>query len=248
MEGIYANVKYDDSVDPKASQHQRGPRSSGRRFHGAVVLFLGLLSVFLLAGLIGLGVHYHVSAHGSAADFSIMKENLTERLQASNNKLSSVFEERDLLNASLTEVTKRLICCQKKACPAGWRRFMCSCYLLSSESGSWTRGGQDCTNRGAHLVIIDSTEEQMFLSNFTEAETWSWIGLIDKDTEGTWMWVDGSPLTLRYWEAEQPDNGGGHAKWGEEDCAHIRTGKKTAENWNDRSCDASLRWICEKKI
>lgn len=38
---------------------------------------------------------------------------------------------------------------------------------------------------------------QTFLSNFTEAETWSWIGLIDKDTEGTWMWVDGSPLTLR---------------------------------------------------
>lgn len=54
-----------------------------------------------------------------------------------------------------------MLCVPEKACPAGWRRFMCSCYLLSSESGSWTRGGQDCTNRGAHLVIIDSTEEQV---------------------------------------------------------------------------------------
>lgn len=33
-----------------------GPRSSERRFHGYVVLCLGLLSVSLLAGLIGLGV------------------------------------------------------------------------------------------------------------------------------------------------------------------------------------------------
>ncbi|XP_070832432.1 C-type lectin domain family 4 member E-like [Chaetodon trifascialis] len=253
MEEIYANIECDKSVDQKASQYQRGPRSSERRFHGAVVLFLGLLSVFLLVGLIGLGVHCHVSARDSAADFSIMKEFLTEHLQASNSKLSSVIEERDLLNASLTEVTNELnklesLSGQKKTCPAGWRKFMSSCYLLSNESDSWTRSEQDCTNRGAHLVVINSTEEQTFLSNFTNVETWSWIGLIDKDMEGTWKWIDGTPLTLRYWEAGQPDNGGGDPQWGEEDCAHIRTGKKTEENWNDRSCDVSLRWICEKKI
>ena len=40
-----------------------GPRSSERRFHGAVVLCLGLLSVFLLAGLIGLGVHRESDFH-----------------------------------------------------------------------------------------------------------------------------------------------------------------------------------------
>ena len=49
-------------------------------------------------------------------------------------------------------------------------------------------------------------------------------------------------LTCRYWETNEPNNGG----VGEEDCAHIRTGKKTEDNWNDLSCDASLRWICEK--
>uniref|UniRef100_A0A3Q0RHA7 C-type lectin domain-containing protein n=1 Tax=Amphilophus citrinellus TaxID=61819 RepID=A0A3Q0RHA7_AMPCI len=135
---------------------------------------------------------------------------------------------------------------REKACPAGWRTFSGSCYFLSTESGSWTRARQDCRGKGADLVIIDVNSEQTFLSKLTKSETWSWIGLTDGCIEGTWKWIDESSLTLRYWEAKQPDNGGGDPKWGEEDCAHIRSGKNTEENWNDRSCEADLRWICEK--
>ncbi|XP_067371561.1 C-type lectin domain family 17, member A-like [Channa argus] len=76
--------------------------------------------------------------------------------------------------------------------------------------------------------------------------TWWWIGLTDREEEGTWKWIDGALLTQRYWETKQPDNGIGDTMWGEEDCAHIRTQKKTKNNWNDLSCDASLHWICEK--
>ncbi|XP_045910505.1 C-type lectin domain family 4 member E-like [Micropterus dolomieu] len=246
MEEIYINVEYDKSVDSTPSQNQTGLRSSERRFHGAVVLCLGLLSVFLLAGLIGLTVLYH----HSAADFSTINTNLMERLQASNNKLSSMSEERELLNASLIETTKelnRLQCLARKnkSCPAGWRMFLCSCYLLSNKSGLWTKGRQDCRNRGADLVVIDSAEEQTFLSDFIWVETW--IGLTDGEVEGSWKWIDGTKLTLRYWEAAQPDNGGGDPKWGEEDCAQIKPGKKTQENWNDLSCSTFLRWICEKE-
>ena len=53
-------------------------------------------------------------------------------------------------------------------------------------------------------------------------------------------------LTCRYWETEQPDNGNGNPYYGEEDCALMRSGKRTEKEWNDRSCDASVRWICEK--
>ena len=53
-------------------------------------------------------------------------------------------------------------------------------------------------------------------------------------------------LTCRYWGSNQPDNGNGVPKVGEEDCVHIISGKNTEYNWNDLSCDASLRWICEK--
>ncbi|XP_039674619.1 CD209 antigen-like protein E [Perca fluviatilis] len=246
MDDIYANVENDKSVNPRPSTNQTGPRSSERRFHGAVVLCLGLLSVFLLAGIIGLGVHYHVSLRGSAAELSFIKANLTERLQASDNKSSSLTEERDRLNSSLTEMAKELDRLkQKKTCPAGWRMFSSSCFLLSAESGSWEKGRQDCRERGADLVIIESSQEQTFLSEFVKKDTWYWIGLTDRDEEGTWKWVDGTPLTLKNWRTGQPDNGGGDPQSGEEDCAHI--GPTTTE-WNDMSCKSVMYWICGKKV
>ncbi|XP_028446219.1 CD209 antigen-like protein E [Perca flavescens] len=271
MDDIYANIRYDKSVDLRPSTNQTGPRSSERRFHGAVVLCLGLLSVFLLAGIISLGVHSadlstikanlteclqasddldrlkqnHVSLRGSAAELSSIKANLTERLQASENKSSSLSEERDRLNSSLTEMAKELDRLQqKKTCPAGWRMFSSSCYLLSAESGSWEKGRQDCRERGADLVVIESSEEQTFLSAFIKKDTWYWIGLTDRDEEWTWKWVDGTPLTLKNWRTEQPDNGGGDPQWGEEDC--VQVGPTTAE-WNDQSCENVMYWICEKK-
>ncbi|XP_051815202.1 CD209 antigen-like protein A isoform X3 [Acanthochromis polyacanthus] len=242
MEEIYANMKPPKAADPKLFRNQTGPRSSQRSFH-SVILCLGLLSVFLLLGLIVLGVHYR----DSAADLSSIKQNLTERLQASNDQLSFMTEERDQLNASLTEMTKerdrlQTLSKQNKTCPAGWSMFSCSCYLLSEKSGSWDEGRKDCEERGADLVVINSDEEQTFLSTLKKGHTW--IGLNDRQTEGTWMWVDGTPLTQSYWGENQPDNDGGSKDYGEEDCAHLRNNEKA--RWNDISCTASLQWICEK--
>ncbi|XP_051814605.1 CD209 antigen-like protein C [Acanthochromis polyacanthus] len=214
MEEIYVDMKPPKAADPKRSRNQTGPRSSQRSFH-SVILCLGLLSVFLLVGLIVLGVLYR----DSAADLSATKENLTK--------------ERDRLQT----LSK-----QKKTCPAGWKMFSCSCYLLSNESGSWNKSREDCRSKGADLVVINSAEEQTFLSTFTNKPTW--IGLNDIQTEGTWMWVDGTPLTQSYWSTNQPDNGGGSDQWGEEDCATIRNSENTL--WNDLPCTSYLQWICEK--
>ncbi|XP_026152073.1 C-type lectin domain family 4 member E-like [Mastacembelus armatus] len=196
----------------------------------------------------------------SATEVSAVKNNLTELLQASYDKILSLFEERDLLRtiskhmennltelrAQLTAMTEKSDWPKDRCCPAGWKMFGRTCYLLSVDSGSWDKGRQDCRDRGADLVVIDSREEQVFLSDLAPVDTWSWIGLTDKEVEGTWKWIDGSSLTTSYWDANQPDNGGGDPNCGEEDCAHIQTGKKITKNWNDLSCDASLRWICEK--
>ncbi|XP_068560738.1 CD209 antigen-like [Cebidichthys violaceus] len=304
MEEIYLNVEYEKSqVSSRPSRSHTGPRSSESRSHGAVVLSLGLLSVFLLAGLIGLGVHYHNSVGGSAADLSTIKANLTECLRASEDKLSSVSEERDLLNTSFTNLIEEkdelqrlstnlieekdrlqrlstnltkekdrlqrlstnlieekdglqrlstnLIeemdrrqrwCKQKKTCPEGWRMFRCSCYLLSTRSDSWEKSRKDCRDKGADLVIIDSLEEQKFLSSIIDRHR-IWIGLSDRDDEGTWKWIDGTPLTEAYWDLDEPNNGGGDH--GEEDCVEILGGRNADGNWNDVLCNNSLQWICE---
>uniref|UniRef100_A0A7N6BYC1 C-type lectin domain-containing protein n=1 Tax=Anabas testudineus TaxID=64144 RepID=A0A7N6BYC1_ANATE len=103
-------------------------------------------------------------------------------------------------------------------------QFSCSCYFLSTETGSWAEGRQDCRTRGADLVVVDSDEEQTFLSGFTSYS--AWISLSDLENQGTWKWIDGTPLTLTYWAGSQPDNGGGDPKYGEDDCAHIRKIRK----------------------
>ncbi|KAL6100419.1 uncharacterized protein ACO6RY_07572 [Pungitius sinensis] len=226
MEVIYSNVECDKLVDFTPRTNQTGPRSPRSRPHGAVAVSLGLLSVLLLAGLVGLGVHLH----------------------ASGDKLSSVSAERDQLKDNFTALSQekdrlQLLLKHKKTCPEGWRMFSCSCYLLSTRTDSWTNGRKDCRDQGADLVIIDSLEEQKFLSSIVTSHTW--IGLSDTEMEGTWKWVDGTPLTAAYWAdflGVQPDDFGGN-----EDCVEIHFWN-SERNWNDRDCTYSQKWICEKLV
>ncbi|XP_054888123.1 CD209 antigen-like protein A [Poeciliopsis prolifica] len=228
MEEIYMNV------DPEKSDWQipvaknEGSGGSKKKLYVGVIIFLGLLNVFLLIGLISLGVFY----------------NLTDRLQDSDDRLSVMTEERDRLKANLTEMIRlQSLLKEKKTCPAGWSMFSCSCYFLSTSSGSWDEARTDCMNRGGDLVVIDDDDEENLLSKMTKKETW--IGLNDKETEGSWKWVDDTPLTqavTKYWSNKQPDNGNGDSQYGEEDCVHITIEKL----WNDLKCSASLQWLCEK--
>uniref|UniRef100_A0A3Q1JNA6 C-type lectin domain-containing protein n=1 Tax=Anabas testudineus TaxID=64144 RepID=A0A3Q1JNA6_ANATE len=128
--------------------------------------------------------------------------------------LTEMTEERNKLKTNLTQLTAKhnrllcfanSICVTDKTCPDGWTKSCSSCYFLSTESGSWTTGREDCRTRGADLVVIHSAEEQVkltffvsvkqtFISTFTNTRTW--IGLNDRDNEGTWKWVDGTLLTV----------------------------------------------------
>ncbi|XP_041662853.1 CD209 antigen-like protein C [Cheilinus undulatus] len=248
MDEIYANIDYEKPDNEKTQTIQTSPGSSYQRFYRPVVLLLGLLNFLLLAGIVGLCV-YQASVHRSSAELSATKANLTEHLQAKDNQLSSLTEQRDLLNVSLTDMSKKLerlqsLSKQKKTCPARWRMFHCSCYFFSARKTSWDSSRQDCRNRDADLVVIDSSEEQEFLTNTLKG--WAWIGLTDRDTEDTWKWTDGTQLTLKYWGRGQPDSNGRNPQWGEEDCVHIMNDRAKEANWNDMRCDRSMLWICEK--
>ncbi|KAG8014935.1 hypothetical protein GBF38_003672 [Nibea albiflora] len=68
-----------------------------------------------------------------------------------------------------------------------------------------------------------------------------WIGLSDSETEGTWKWVDGTPMNISYWSSGEPNG----VPDREEDCGEILD-LNTEKNWNDDSCNRKRSWICEK--
>ncbi|KAL3056018.1 hypothetical protein OYC64_018677 [Pagothenia borchgrevinki] len=231
MEEINDDVETVKPLTPR-SAIQEGPR----RFPRAPVLGFGLLSVFPLVVLIRLTVYCRYSEGVADADLSAVKANLTGRLQARDQLVNQ-------LKANLTKKTREVDRLQSlmdkaKTCPEGWRMFGCSCYLFSTEEASWEQSRQNCRARGAHLVIVDSNEEQDFITSMTKKDTW--IGLSDREEEGTWKWVDGSPLTLTFWKGGEPNNGAGGS---EEDCAYIYSNKNV---WNDAFCSVDLLWMCEK--
>ncbi|XP_056441865.1 macrophage mannose receptor 1-like isoform X2 [Gadus chalcogrammus] len=120
--------------------------------------------------------------------------------------------------------------------PLGWRRFGNSLYFFSDTKKNWEDSRNDCKQRGADLVVINSDEEQEFTSSIGK----HWIGLSDREKEGEWKWVDGSGLTFRNWGAGEPNGVDGV-----EECAELRW--RTPPNlWNDALCSTTNFWICEK--
>uniref|UniRef100_A0A669F3R1 CD209 antigen-like protein A n=1 Tax=Oreochromis niloticus TaxID=8128 RepID=A0A669F3R1_ORENI len=154
----------------------------------------------------------------------------------------------------------------------GWLYFNHSLYYVSSTTNTWNDSREDCLQRAADLVIINSREEQvqyiggksvsetqrqkcqtemylmlLFISfsvnkNFIrEFKKRTWIGLTDAEEEQTWKWVDGTTLTISFWDTDEPNGAGG-----DEDCGEIYF-PETENSWNDESCDTKNVWICGKK-
>ncbi|XP_070971762.1 fibronectin-like [Oncorhynchus clarkii lewisi] len=160
----------------------------------------------------------------------------TTEIDKLKKSLNTTTMERDQLQKEI----ERLNWENKGSCPEGWRRFGCSCYYLSTEKKSWEESRQDCLEREADLVIINSEEEQTFINGFKSVK-YAWIGLTDSVTEGTWKWVDGTPLTTpRYWWSGEP-GGGTYQNCGE--IYYISSGQGV---WRDLGCSFSQEWICEK--
>ncbi|XP_029690440.1 CD209 antigen-like protein E [Takifugu rubripes] len=252
MEEFYGNIDYLKSVQPDPPAPRQGSRSSESSLSWYLLPCLGLLSLALLTGLVVVGVLLHLSTTELAAtrtnlsELAATRTNLSERLLTCAGELLQVSEERALLNASLANRTEELDRLQK-SCRIGWTLFNNFCYFFSCELTSWEASRQNCQQVGADLVVVDTSEEQKFLSKNVKKDTW--IGLNDVETEGTWKWTDGNPLTKGYWYKKQPDNGNNDPTLGEEDCAHLRIADTTWEaNWNDISCNKPLQWVCEKKL
>ncbi|XP_052320935.1 CD209 antigen-like protein C isoform X2 [Oncorhynchus keta] len=248
---LYGNVRA-FKPRPRDGVVASEPESSGKRLFLVAAVFLGLLCV-LLAGIIGLSVYYNRAINDSEdkrnnlfQSFSLYKINATEERDQLQTRYNNLTEERDQLQTRYNNLTEEKGHIQAKLfvieqhCQEGWRYFDSSLYFISTEKKTWKQSRQDCLERGADLVIINSREEQTFLFNLNKR---LWIGLTDSDNEGIWKWVDGTPLITGYWYYPQPDNA---VPTQNEDCVEIRNDQLPLKAWNDLSCDSQLNWICEK--
>ncbi|XP_047671735.1 C-type lectin domain family 4 member E-like [Tachysurus fulvidraco] len=117
----------------------------------------------------------------------------------------------------------------------GWKVFRQNIYYISIEKKNWIEHREDCIKRGADLVIVNSREEQEFISKYSNTP----------DTEGTFKWVDSSPLTTEFWWVGEPNDVARN-----EDCVIIsfRRAKSHISTWNDYNCGFSEVGICERNI
>ncbi|XP_062979336.1 C-type lectin domain family 17, member A-like isoform X2 [Elgaria multicarinata webbii] len=186
-----------------------------------------------------------------AKDITQMREELqsfTVSVTTNRTWSPSVLEELAELKRENGRITKdvlqvleelrnftELVCTR---CPENWLTFQRSCYFFSTLRKPWRAANKSCENEGGHLVIINHWAEQKFLLNQLANEQVFWIGLSDIDKEQKWIWVDGTPLSISFWGAGEP-NDAGHG----EDCATLLFNGK----WNDAVCSSVDYWICERR-
>ncbi|XP_026011205.1 CD209 antigen-like protein E isoform X2 [Astatotilapia calliptera] len=152
---------------------------------------------------VNLGVLYLLIVVGIMTRYALNKSEFNKlhfkhnKLNHSYNELQTEHQETKRLNSQLQEEVKKLKEKIEEKCPEGWTRFGSSCYFKPTESKTWSDSRRACQDIGADLVMINSKEEQEFVSNFRGE---SWIGLRANQTSGgyKWEWVDGSALTERF--------------------------------------------------
>ncbi|XP_023819629.1 low affinity immunoglobulin epsilon Fc receptor isoform X5 [Oryzias latipes] len=136
---------------------------------------------------------------------------MTVNMTILQNQNEQQRNNRDKLNKmqaaiiSYTNFPADLFCpdgvCQ--TCPKDWIQFQESCYFfynLNSPWKTWNESRQFCQSMKSDLVVISSLEEQTFIKNtinyYHDVYHGYWIGL---QKVNNWIWVDGSPDTLGYW-------------------------------------------------
>uniref|UniRef100_A0A3Q3LNX4 C-type lectin domain-containing protein n=1 Tax=Mastacembelus armatus TaxID=205130 RepID=A0A3Q3LNX4_9TELE len=209
----------------------------------------GILCVILLFGVTALGIYLNTVM----SELSSENIKLTGRERQLERKAEELTRERDRLNWTIEAILEydnfrvNAYCPQKvcKPCLDGWVQFQSNCYLFSKADyysrKVWKKGLDECRQTNANLVVIDSQEEQEFISNHTiyssEYQGY-WIGLSNKNPVNTWMWVDGSNITVSFWKTEEDRK---------DSCALSLNHADSLAKWDKVTCDSWNPWICETR-
>ena len=113
-------------------------------------------------------------------------------------------------------------------------------YCFFDQPMTWPAAKKHCKALGGHLVTFSNAEEHEFVANIVprlDKGHRVWIGLSDRDRDGTWEWVSGEHLIYMNWGKGLPDN-----LTGDQDCAEMGYAGKA---WNDKPGRYRFGFICE---
>ncbi|XP_039374158.1 C-type lectin domain family 4 member F-like [Mauremys reevesii] len=264
-EGIYENMEMMEAArQPKGNPPQTSVPWR-HRARGivvtAVLLLLGLaLATSLLAvTLLYLRAQSKLQAVEEAVQklqVSLQPDNASDASAKGSDTLQLLDEAQAgvrLLKAQLGNVSAARAAVQGRCCdmlkmglPGCWRFYRGKLYYFSQGKKSWDEAEQFCVSWNLHLTSVSSQAEQAFLSSETQGEA-HWIGLTDRETEGSWRWADGTEYradaSRGFWAENEPNNHDPKNDGGE-DCVH--TDPRFRNLWNDYKCTEPFRWICKQ--
>uniref|UniRef100_A0A673TJJ8 C-type lectin domain family 4 member A n=1 Tax=Suricata suricatta TaxID=37032 RepID=A0A673TJJ8_SURSU len=125
-------------------------------------------------------------------------------------------------------------------CPKNWKPFSSNCYFISDTTRNWMESEKNCLAMRSHLLVINTKDEQDFITQNTVASSAYYIGLSNPKGED-WQWVDRTPYNESgtFWHSGEPSNF-------DEDCVALlfRTPLRKW-GWNDVSCNEHHRSLCK---
>ncbi len=86
-------------------------------------------------------------------------------------------------------------------------------YVLSSDTKTWEDANIYAKSIGGHLAMFKTLEENNYIANkvyetgIQMPYQQFFIGATDKEKEGTWKWIDGTPLAYTNFNTGEPNSG-----------------------------------------
>ncbi|XP_064140730.1 C-type lectin domain family 4 member A-like isoform X3 [Loxodonta africana] len=124
-------------------------------------------------------------------------------------------------------------------CPENWIASNTSCYFISFKLSNWTESEKNCAGVGAHLLVINTKEEQLLIYQKLDKRFAYYMGLSDPERTYQWQWVDQSPYdkSVTFWHPGEPSDNNEH-------CVFINS-VKANWGWNNAPCHESQNSVCE---
>lgn len=125
------------------------------------------------------------------------------------------------------------------------RRIGYKCYLVYNSYEDYAGASRKCLERGGRMAMPRDRKEQEaladYIRSFFHPGNWPvWLGINDLQTEGTYLYDDGTQVSYFQWRkhflSSQPDGGR------RENCVAMASDDG---DWWDHYCDRAMNYLCE---